>query len=78
MGEKLQYYFYQEALALLFSENPQKEELVDALVDMLGEYYHVYYSALHGYRENATPELIRLTVVIEFLKTKIKHKEESC
>ena len=75
----MQHYFYQQALELLFSENPKKEELVDALADLSTEYGCVWYSAIHGYRENATPELTRLTVVIQFLKTKIKHfKEESC
>jgi hypothetical protein len=75
----VQHYFYQQALELLFSEKPKKEELVDALDDIAREYGYVYYSAVNGYRQNAEPELTRLTVVIDFLKTKIKNfKEEPC
>lgn len=75
----LQHYYYQQALELLFAESPKKEELVDALADIAREYGYVYHSAVTGCMQNAEPELTKLTVVIEFLKTKIKHfKEESC
>lgn len=75
----MQHYYYQQALELLFSENPKKDELVDALTDLATEYGYVYHGAVNGYMQNAEPELTRLTVVIQFLKTKIKHfKEESC
>lgn len=75
----MQQYHYQQALELLFSENPKKEELVDALADIAWEYGYVYHSAVTGYRQNVEPELTNLTVVIDSLKTKIKHfKEEPC
>jgi hypothetical protein len=68
----MQHYYYQQALELLFIEHPTKEDLTDALADLSSEYGYVYYSAIHGYLQNAEPELRRLTVVIQLLKTKIK------
>lgn len=70
-------FYYQQALELLFLENPSLEELLEAYGDINREYGYVYYSAIHGLRQNAEPELTRFTLIIEKLKAKIKHFKEA-
>lgn len=66
-------YHYQQVVELLFQEKPSKNDLIDALGDISVEYGYIYYKAYQGQLENATPQLDRFKLVIEKLKTKIKH-----
>jgi hypothetical protein len=72
----LEHYYYQEALELLFAENPSKKELADALSELSMQYGALYNSATSGHTENAEPELRKIKVVIDFLKSKITHFKE--
>lgn len=69
----MSHFYYQQALELLFLENPSLDELLEAYGDLNKEYGYVYYSAVNGQRGNAEPELTRFTIIIEKLKLKIKH-----
>ena len=66
-------YHYQQAIELLFEENPNQNDLIDALSDISAEYGYIYSKACYGQLENADPLLNRFKLVIEKLKTKIKH-----
>jgi hypothetical protein len=66
-------YYYQQGVELLFSLQPNKEDLVDALSDLSAEYGYIYCTARHDLRQNTEPELTRFILVIEALKFKIKN-----
>lgn len=51
------------------------QELLDGLQDISLEYGYLCGMAAHGLRENVEPELIRLLVLIEAVKFKIKEKD---
>lgn len=70
------HYYYQQAIELLFSPNPSKEDLIDALADISSEYGYIYCTARHELRQNTEPELTRFTLVIEALKLKIKNHKD--
>lgn len=70
------HYYYQQAIELLFTPNPDKNELVDALADLSTEYGYIYCTARYELRRNTEPELTKFTLVIEALKFKIKNYKQ--
>lgn len=69
------HYYYQQAIELLFTPNPPKEDLVDALSDLSREYGYIYCTARYELRHNTEPELTKFMIVIEALKFKIKNHQ---
>lgn len=66
-------YHYQQAIELLFAQNPDINDLIDAYGDLKFEYGQIHSMGLHGLRANVEPELQRFRVVTEALKFRIKN-----